>query len=362
MGSIVHAGFDPRALSAPSQEALSFHRALPGYAPTPLRDLPSVAAGLGLARVALKDESDRLGLPAFKVLGASWAVERALREDPRVHTLVAASAGNHGRAVAHVAAQRGLAARVHLPVRASARAARGDRRGGRGGRRGRRQLRGRGRAGARRRRGGRRAARSPTSARPVPPRWVIDGYATLFAEIDERVRRRVRADRRRLARGGGRALGGGVRDARRRRRARDGGVPDRVARRRPADARRDARHGMAGLDCAEVSASRRGRRCGPASAAPSPSATRRRTRDARARRPGAADRRLRRRRPGRAALLAVAELLGDACCSSPQRGRRTPTRTRRRWRADAPIRRSGDPQGARARMRGEIPCHAPGGA
>ena len=34
------------------------------------------------AGVWLKDESSRLGLPAFKVLGASWAVERALREDP----------------------------------------------------------------------------------------------------------------------------------------------------------------------------------------------------------------------------------------------------------------------------------------
>ena len=68
----------------------------------------------------MKDESNRLGLPAFKVLGASWAVERALREQPGVHTLVAASAGNHGRAVAHVAARRGLAARVYLPARAAA--------------------------------------------------------------------------------------------------------------------------------------------------------------------------------------------------------------------------------------------------
>ncbi|MEA2180521.1 MAG: diaminopropionate ammonia-lyase, partial [Solirubrobacteraceae bacterium] len=81
---------DPGAVTAPSQQALAFHRGLPGYAPTPLRELPSVAAELGLARVALKDESSRLGLPAFKVLGASWAVERALRECPDTHTLVAA--------------------------------------------------------------------------------------------------------------------------------------------------------------------------------------------------------------------------------------------------------------------------------
>jgi diaminopropionate ammonia-lyase len=90
-------------------DVLAFHRSLPAYAPTPLREL---RAGLWL-----KDESDRMGLPAFKVLGASWAIERALRERPDVHTLVAASAGNHGRAVAHVARQRGLRCRVHLPQR-----------------------------------------------------------------------------------------------------------------------------------------------------------------------------------------------------------------------------------------------------
>jgi diaminopropionate ammonia-lyase len=43
--------------------------------------------------------------------------ERALREAPGTHTLVAASAGYHGRAVAHVARLRGLGARVFLPER-----------------------------------------------------------------------------------------------------------------------------------------------------------------------------------------------------------------------------------------------------
>jgi diaminopropionate ammonia-lyase len=82
-----------------------------------VRELPTLAAELGLAAAGLKDESDRLGLPAFKILGASWAVERALREQPRIDTLVAASAGNHGRAVARVAARRGLRARIYLPAR-----------------------------------------------------------------------------------------------------------------------------------------------------------------------------------------------------------------------------------------------------
>src|SRR5690349_12831518 len=98
--AFVNPAYVPEAVPAPAAEALAFHRALDGYAPTPLRPL-----GDG---VWLKDESDRLGLPAFKVLGVSWAVEKALRADPTIKTLVAASAGNHGRAVAHVAAQRGL--------------------------------------------------------------------------------------------------------------------------------------------------------------------------------------------------------------------------------------------------------------
>src|SRR5262245_14335647 len=65
---------------APSTAPLDFHRRLPGYAPTPVVDAPGIASELGLARVSVKDESSRLGLPAFKVLGASWAVYRLLTD------------------------------------------------------------------------------------------------------------------------------------------------------------------------------------------------------------------------------------------------------------------------------------------
>lgn len=112
MRLFVNPAYHPAAVPAPSDEALAFHRGLPGYAPTPVRSL-----GGG---VFVKDESARLGLPAFKVLGVSWAVERQFRSDPHVKALVAASAGNHGRAVAHVAAQRGLYCRIYLPARAVA--------------------------------------------------------------------------------------------------------------------------------------------------------------------------------------------------------------------------------------------------
>jgi len=118
VSSVVNTALDPAAVPAPTDEALAFHRALPGYSPTPVHQLDHIAVDLGVAAVHVKDESSRLGLPAFKVLGASWAIERTLHEQPRTHTVVAASAGNHGRAVAHAAALRGLACRIFLPARA----------------------------------------------------------------------------------------------------------------------------------------------------------------------------------------------------------------------------------------------------
>ena len=57
-----------------------FHRRLPDYAVTPLRELPLLASSLGVGRVFVKDESMRLGLPAFKMLGTSWATYRILSQ------------------------------------------------------------------------------------------------------------------------------------------------------------------------------------------------------------------------------------------------------------------------------------------
>ena len=63
---------------AHTRDPLEFHRKLPGYRPTPLLTPPSLATSLGVAEVLVKDESSRLGLPAFKILGASWAAYRAV--------------------------------------------------------------------------------------------------------------------------------------------------------------------------------------------------------------------------------------------------------------------------------------------
>jgi diaminopropionate ammonia-lyase len=105
-------------------EVLDFHAALPGYAATPLAELPALAVRLGVGRVFVKDESSRLGLPAFKALGASWAVHRVLAGRPSGEPvlLVTATDGNHGRAVARIAALCGQRAHVFVPLGVSTRA------------------------------------------------------------------------------------------------------------------------------------------------------------------------------------------------------------------------------------------------
>jgi diaminopropionate ammonia-lyase len=128
-----------REHGAASQEreagaVLAFHRRLPGYEPTALVDAPSLASGLGLGRLHVKNETRRLGLPSFKILGASWAtycllVDRLGREpewrdldELRAElrglggfTLAAATDGNHGRAVARVARLLGYRAHILVP-------------------------------------------------------------------------------------------------------------------------------------------------------------------------------------------------------------------------------------------------------
>ena len=72
------AGAAPLA-DRPGDEPRAFHRALAGYAPTPLLEQPQLAAAPGAGRVDIKLETDRLGLPSFKIMGASWATIAALR-------------------------------------------------------------------------------------------------------------------------------------------------------------------------------------------------------------------------------------------------------------------------------------------
>lgn len=187
---------------------IEFHRRLPGYEETPLLECESLARRLGVKRLLLKLEAFRFGLPSFKILGASWAIHRALADRfgpasvwdnlsevtsnlgvPPQFKLLAATDGNHGRAVARVASRLGLSCRIFVPAGTA-----------------------RSRILAIREEGAsvtvvdgdydaavRQAAEAEDTSSMVVsdtswpgyeviPNWVSEGYATIFAEVDMRLR------------------------------------------------------------------------------------------------------------------------------------------------------------------------------
>ena len=116
--------------------ARSFHQSFPQYSVTPLAKLDALAADLGLANLAVKDESYRFGLNAFKVLGGSFAMASYIAEktgkpvsemtydyltseelarDFGQATFFTATDGNHGRGVAWAANKLHQKAVVHMP-------------------------------------------------------------------------------------------------------------------------------------------------------------------------------------------------------------------------------------------------------
>ncbi|NYT49532.1 diaminopropionate ammonia-lyase [Parapusillimonas granuli] len=105
-------------------------------APTPLYELPDVAAGLGVARFSVKDESQRSPLGSFKALGAPVALLRwILRQLPGLdpaavfagryadqlqgYTVISATDGNHGRALAAAARDAGCRCVIVLHAKVS---------------------------------------------------------------------------------------------------------------------------------------------------------------------------------------------------------------------------------------------------
>ncbi len=201
---------------ATNREPMEFHRRLQGYSVTPLLEARDLASLLGVGEVLVKVESERLGLPSFKMLGASYAVYRALVErlghgvEPwrdmadlahrfealRPLSLVAATDGNHGRAVARVAALLGFDAEIFVPRVTSAERIRSIQDEG----------------GAvtvvdgtyddaiarsARETSARKVLISDTSwpGYEVVPRWVIEGYSTIWWEVEEQMRRRAGEER-----------------------------------------------------------------------------------------------------------------------------------------------------------------------
>lgn len=123
---------DPLSFAPDFAAACAFFEGQPAYAPTPLQQI----TGPDGRAVLAKNETGRMGLGAFKALGAPYAVDRILRsmwqqktgedpggnrmKDPDIRafagtlTFVCASAGNHGMGVAAGAQAAGAKARIHL--------------------------------------------------------------------------------------------------------------------------------------------------------------------------------------------------------------------------------------------------------
>lgn len=107
----------------------------PAHRATPLHALPKLAATLGVASIAVKDESHRFGLNSFKALGGAYAVLRLVLERAGVAlddasadtlrradvsaaaagmTFACATDGNHGRSVAAGARLAGAACVIFM--------------------------------------------------------------------------------------------------------------------------------------------------------------------------------------------------------------------------------------------------------
>ncbi len=118
------------------QTVRKFHAQIPGYRISPLKGLDRLAAMLGLGGIWVKDESQRLALNSFKVLGGSFAIYNVLRQklglsssdvsfaaltSPEaraklgVITFATATDGNHGRGVAWAASKLGHRAIIYVP-------------------------------------------------------------------------------------------------------------------------------------------------------------------------------------------------------------------------------------------------------
>lgn len=115
-----------------SKQVRKFHETIPQYKPTPLIDLKQSAAELGVSKIWVKDESHRMGLKAFKILGGSYAItniiydklgldknelsfQKLLDKDLSRFTFVTATDGNHGRGVAWTATQLGCKSFIFMP-------------------------------------------------------------------------------------------------------------------------------------------------------------------------------------------------------------------------------------------------------
>ena len=96
------------------EEIMRFHQSI-GNKVTPLIALSGLAKNLGIQSLFVKDESHRLGLNAFKGLGASYAMSKQLGKNSKIEVFCTATDGNHGKAVAWMANKLGKKAVIYMP-------------------------------------------------------------------------------------------------------------------------------------------------------------------------------------------------------------------------------------------------------
>src|SRR2546428_239760 len=129
--SLVNPGVRQTAVAPPSTEAAAFHAALAGYRPTPLRDLPELAAELGLDAVAraaaAAAEADTIdiadvgrSLSASRVIvGYATLFDEAGRQGDHDTIVVPVGVGSLAAAAARFAARAGVRVIGAEPVTAA---------------------------------------------------------------------------------------------------------------------------------------------------------------------------------------------------------------------------------------------------
>ena len=69
-----------------NSNSYAFHKSFVEYNLSPLYHLPGLSIFLKISELFIKDESHRFGLNSFKVLGASYAVNKILQQNPGILT------------------------------------------------------------------------------------------------------------------------------------------------------------------------------------------------------------------------------------------------------------------------------------
>lgn len=95
--------------------AYNYHSKLSEYKSAPLISLSKLAHKLGIGGIWVKNEAMRFGVPAIKLLGASYAMHQLLLSNPEIEFFCTATDGNHGRAVAWAARRLNKKAVVFVP-------------------------------------------------------------------------------------------------------------------------------------------------------------------------------------------------------------------------------------------------------